>query len=650
MSKSVAELEVQLELATAQFEASAKEFDRELKKMEKNTARTARSFNKFEGQVARLGKGLAVAAAAAATAFAGQAARGAVEYADTLAKTAAKVGVTVEELQKLRFAASQSGVDIRTLDMGLQRFSRRVGEVANGSGELYKVWQQLGIELRNQDGSMRSTAELFSEYADAVKNAESSQAQLLLTFKAVDSEAAGLVNLLKTGAIGIQEYSARAEELGLVMDETAVKAEVVADKVGELGLTFKNRLTNWVVDATYALMDFFNATQLDDEAGIRDRMKEIEDLVGQELQLQLQMSKTSGELDISADKVERLWQEYDQLQEALDRILDMRAEARNRPSDDETIFGNNSAENVKRLKEQIRGLVDPTVAFQKAVQDAYELTKDSTDPLALETYYKYVEVLAERWRGAMVAVEDYGSKVAAVLAETDSTRLINEQAEALGVLYSALENASDPAQYERIMAMIEELTFGEVLEPPADLPTQWEDTMAEIKDAIDGFVSDFTNKFVDGLLEGEMAFDDFAKNILSTIAKLMLNKIFTQFFDLILGSIPGFGTGASGSGTNVVEPTNISPQVANPYSRSSDGVVVPMISSAARGGTPSLGNSPVTVNVINNGNSEVEVEERRTSRGIEIDVLVKQAVNRGIQTGDFDNSMRSAFGTRRVAY
>ena len=174
--------------------------------------------------------------------------------------------------------------------------------------------------------------------------------------------------------------------------------------------------------------------------------------------------------------------------------------------------------------------------------------------------------------------------------------------------------------------------------------------MGEIKDAIDGFVSDFTNKFVDGLLEGEMAFDDFAKNILATIAKLMLNKIFTQFFNLILNQIPGFGTGASGSGTNVVEPSNISPQVSNPYSRSSDGVVVPMISSAARGGVPSLGNSPVTVNVINNGNSEVEVEERRTSRGIEIDVLVKQAVNRGIQSGDFDNSMRSAFGTRRVAY
>lgn len=650
MAKSIAELEVQLELVTAQFEAAAKEYDRELKKMEKNTARTARSFKNFDKQLGRVAKGIAVAAAAAATAFTAQAARGAIEYADTLAKTAAKVGVTVEELQRLRFAATQSGVDIRTLDMGLQRFSRRVGEVANGSGELYKVWQQLGIELRNQDGSMRSTAELFADYADAVKNADSAQAQLLLTFKAVDSEAAGIVNLFRKGSEGIEQYANKSDELGVVLQTTADKAEVVADKVGELGLTFKNRLTNYVVEATYALLDFFNATQLEDEAGIRDRMKEIEDLIAAQLQLDLQLT-TEGEKEVSRQRVEALWKEYDNLQEALDRILDQRAEARKGPNLEESVFGNNSAENVKRLKEQIRGLVDPTVEFQKAVEEAFELTKDSTDPLDLETYYKYVEILAEKWRGAMVAVEDYGSKVAAILAATDSQRLINEQAAALGVLYSALENASDPAQYERIMAMIEELEFGEALDPPEDLATNWEETMSEIKDAIDGFVSDFTNKFVDGLIEGEMAFDDFAQNILKTIAKLMLNKIFTQFFDLVLGSIPGFG---GSTGTNVVggggtgTDTRMSRSVQTPMGYGNE--VGMMLSSNSRGGVPSLNSSPVTVNVINNGNSDVEVEERKTSRGIEIDVLIKQAVNRGIASGDFDNSMRAAYGTRRMAY
>lgn len=649
MGKSVAELEVQLELVTAQFEAAAKEYDRELKKMEKNTARTARSFKNFDKQLTRVAKGLALAATAAATAFAGQTARNAIEYADTLAKTADKVGVTVEQLQKLRFAATQSGVDIRTLDMGLQRFSRRVGEVANGSGELLKVWETLGIELRNQDGSLRSTYELFADYADAVANADSAQSQLLLTFKAVDSEAAGLVNLFRQGSQGLRDYGDAADDLGVVFDDTADKAEVVADKVGELGLSFKNELTNYVVEATYALLDFFNATQLKDEAGIRDRMREIEDLVGQQLQLDL-LTTNEGELKVSAQRVKELWQEYDELEEALNRILDLRAKAREGPTVNESVFGNDSTDQVKRLKDEIRGLIDPTVTFQKKINEAYELTQDALDPLEIEVYYKYISKLAEEWVLAAGAADNYGARVAAVLKETDSTELLNQQAAALGVLYSALERASDPAQIERIMEMIEAISFGDVdTDPPEDMVSNWEETLGEIRDAIDGFVSDFTNKLVDGLIEGELAFDDFAKNILSTIAKLMLNKIFTQFFDLVLNSIPGFG-GSAGSGTNTIgggagggTDTRMGRAVMDP-------TPIPMLSSNSRGGVPSLNSSPVTVNVINNGNSEVEVEERQTSRGIEVDVLIKQAVNRGIASGDFDNSMRAAYGTRRMAY
>src|SRR6056300_138216 len=54
---------------------------------------------------------------------------------DTLGKTATKLGVTTKELGALRFAAEISGVEIRTVDMATQRFTRRLAEAANGTGE-----------------------------------------------------------------------------------------------------------------------------------------------------------------------------------------------------------------------------------------------------------------------------------------------------------------------------------------------------------------------------------------------------------------------------------------------------------------------------------------------------------------------------------
>ena len=56
-----------------------------------------------------------------------------ISAADAIGKTADKIGVGVEALQELRFAAKASGVEQQTLDMALQRFVRRVAEAGNGT-------------------------------------------------------------------------------------------------------------------------------------------------------------------------------------------------------------------------------------------------------------------------------------------------------------------------------------------------------------------------------------------------------------------------------------------------------------------------------------------------------------------------------------
>jgi hypothetical protein len=57
-----------------------------------------------------------------------------ISAADTIGKTADKIGVGVEALQELRFAAKASGVEQQALDMALQRFTQRTAEAAQGHG------------------------------------------------------------------------------------------------------------------------------------------------------------------------------------------------------------------------------------------------------------------------------------------------------------------------------------------------------------------------------------------------------------------------------------------------------------------------------------------------------------------------------------
>jgi hypothetical protein len=123
-----------------------------------------------------------------------------ISAADAIGKTADKIGVGVEALQELRFAAKASGVEQHTLDMALQRFTRRAAEAAQGTGEAKDALAQMGIALRDQSGNLRRSEDLLSDVADAFARIEDPAERVRLAFKLFDSEGVALVNLLRGGS------------------------------------------------------------------------------------------------------------------------------------------------------------------------------------------------------------------------------------------------------------------------------------------------------------------------------------------------------------------------------------------------------------------------------------------------------------------
>ena len=82
-------------------------------------------------------KGLILAVGATATASAGfllGLAKSVADTGDKAAKTADKLGVQIEALQELRYAAELSGIAQNNFDTGLQRMTRRAAEAAKGTG------------------------------------------------------------------------------------------------------------------------------------------------------------------------------------------------------------------------------------------------------------------------------------------------------------------------------------------------------------------------------------------------------------------------------------------------------------------------------------------------------------------------------------
>lgn len=189
--------------------------------------RTAKAFQSVGSSlqtIAKVAATVGTAGAAAAIALTASSMRA----IDQLAKTADKVGATTQALAGMQYAAEISGVTTETLNMALQRMTRRVSEAALGTGEAKGALRELGIEA----GELQQLPldEQLGVIADAMQNVGSQSDRVRLAMKLFDSEGVALVNTLKGGSAELQKMALEADLLGLAISRTdAQKIEEAND-------------------------------------------------------------------------------------------------------------------------------------------------------------------------------------------------------------------------------------------------------------------------------------------------------------------------------------------------------------------------------------------------------------------------------------
>ncbi|MCW5699970.1 MAG: hypothetical protein KIT00_09025 [Rhodospirillales bacterium] len=248
--------------------------DRSLRKIETASGKASRGLLGLGDRTKALGLGIkalggalaGVVAAGGLTALIDRS----ISAADAIGKTADKIGVGVEALQELRYAAQSAGIEERTLDMALQRFTRRAAEAAKGTGEAKDALSQMGIALRDQSGHMRRTEDLLGDVAEAFRAIEDPAERVRLAFKLFDSEGVAMVNMLGNGADRLEEMRARARDLGIVLEEDLVRdAERARNELDTLGRVISANVSRAVLDLAPLIADLSGElAQLASGAGV----------------------------------------------------------------------------------------------------------------------------------------------------------------------------------------------------------------------------------------------------------------------------------------------------------------------------------------------------------------------------------------------
>lgn len=160
----------------------------------------------------------------------------ALDTAGALADTAFNLGLNVEALQELRYAAELSGVAQESFDKSLEKFTRNIGEAAQGSGAAKDAFNILGVSVRDAEGNIRDTESVFRDVSDAMANIENPTERVRLAFDLFGKQGVAMVNMLAQGSSAMDAMRQRARDLGIVLEADLIKeAEAAGDELDTLG-------------------------------------------------------------------------------------------------------------------------------------------------------------------------------------------------------------------------------------------------------------------------------------------------------------------------------------------------------------------------------------------------------------------------------
>lgn len=224
-SRSLGRLTLDLVARTGGFEQGMSRAARHSRTQMQQIQREAR-------QLARVISGVLVAAAGVVSV---QVTR-TINDMDRLAKSAQAIGLTVEQLTALEFAASLSGVSNEQLATSMMRLSRSMADAARDTGVAKDAFKALGIEATNTDGSLRDSEAVMKDIADRFAGMEDGAQKTALAMDIFGRSGAALIPLLNQGADGINAMQLEAAQLGLVIDtQTARAAERFNDDLTRMG-------------------------------------------------------------------------------------------------------------------------------------------------------------------------------------------------------------------------------------------------------------------------------------------------------------------------------------------------------------------------------------------------------------------------------
>lgn len=250
---------VDLLLRTGSFSTDLKRAQKEMKQLEKQINDTGK----------KIGTAIGAGVAIATTALVGVTAQ-AIDYADRLDELSARLGLSTEKLSGWGYAAKITGIDLETLASAIPKLSKNLAEALDPTSKQAKLFEALGVSVKDGVGKLRDVEDVLPELADKFKALDDDTLEAALAMELFGKSGAEMLEFLNKGSDGIADLEDKASSLGVVVSQqTAAAAGEFKDELGDvkeiataLGLQLAERLLPQMIE----LVDKFQMVVQDGSA------------------------------------------------------------------------------------------------------------------------------------------------------------------------------------------------------------------------------------------------------------------------------------------------------------------------------------------------------------------------------------------------
>lgn len=143
---------------------------------------------------------------------------------DSIDKGSQKMNMSAEQYQKWAYAMELSGSSIEELREGYNQMSGQISQAVNGTEESQKAFQRLGVNLKDAQGNLRSTGDIFEDVVVSLQNMDNVTERTALAYKLFGESVSKLNPLLNNNANFLKDVVRTQDALGSQMSGSLVAA------------------------------------------------------------------------------------------------------------------------------------------------------------------------------------------------------------------------------------------------------------------------------------------------------------------------------------------------------------------------------------------------------------------------------------------